>query len=227
MKKIDRLTVNASLQKECGRGRPRLFICPTGVFTHIPLHAAGIYSSTSSESCADYCVISYTPTLTALLESGRDHHPILKEEERVLLVAVSRPFEGATLESVMDEADVVSRIVPSRNLIGLGTDVQSTAGQNNDATVGRVIQQLPEASILHMSCHGLQDMEDPLESGFLMRDRKLTVAQLMNLNLPSAFFAFLGACDTAKGDAKQPDQVIHLAATMLYAGFKTVVGTMW
>ena len=193
----------------------------------MPLHAAGIYSAASNQSCTDYCVISYTPTLTALLGARRDHHPILKEEENILLVTVSRPFEGATLESVMEEAEVVSSLVPSRNLIRLGTDFQSTEEQSNDATASRVIQQLPNTSILHMSCHGLQDMNDPLESGFLMRDRKLTVAQLMDLNLPSAFFAFLGACETAKGDAKQPDQVIHLAATMLFAGFRSVVGTMW
>lgn len=81
--------------------------------------------------------------------------------------------------------------------------------------------------MLHLACHGHQDPTNPLESGFVMSDRMVTVSDLMSLNLPNAVFAFLSACETAKSDAKQPDQAIHLAATMLFAGFKSVVGTMW
>jgi CHAT domain-containing protein len=60
-----------------------------------------------------------------------------------------------------------------------------------------------------------------------MKDELLTVSDLMSLNLPNAFLAILSACETAKGDASQPDQSVHLAATTLYMGFKSVVGTMW
>jgi CHAT domain-containing protein len=77
---------------------------------------------------------------------------------------------------------------------------------------------------LHLSS---QDHTNVLDSGFIMRDDILTVSRLMSLNLPSAFLAVLSACETAKGDEAQPDQTIHLAATMLFCGFKSVVGTMW
>jgi CHAT domain-containing protein len=52
------------------------------------------------------------------------------------------------------------------------------------------------------------------------------VSKLMNLNLDRAWFAYLSVCETAKGD-EQPDQVVHLAAAMLHADFKSVVATMW
>jgi CHAT domain-containing protein len=68
---------------------------------------------------------------------------------------------------------------------------------------------------------------DALESGFTMQDDMLTVSKLMSLKLPKAFLAVLSACETAKGDASQPDQAVHLAATMLYVGFRSVIGTMW
>jgi CHAT domain-containing protein len=55
----------------------------------------------------------------------------------------------------------------------------------------------------------------------------VTVSKLMRLNLDKAWFAYLSACETAKGDKEQPDQVVHLAAAMLHAGFKSVVATMW
>jgi CHAT domain-containing protein len=49
----------------------------------------------------------------------------------------------------------------------------------------------------------------------------------MAFELDQPWFGYLSACETAKGDAEQPDQVVHLAATMLFAGFKNVVATMW
>lgn len=60
-----------------------------------------------------------------------------------------------------------------------------------------------------------------------MEDGMLTLSKLMSLNLPKAFLAILSACDTAKGDTSHPDQALHLAAAMLFVGFRSVVGTMW
>jgi CHAT domain-containing protein len=80
---------------------------------------------------------------------------------------------------------------------------------------------------MHLACHGYQDTDFPLNSGFVMRDNMLTVSHLMTLSLPHAFLAFLSACETAKCDSRQPDQAVHLAAAMLFAGFKSIVATMW
>lgn len=37
----------------------------------------------------------------------------------------------------------------------------------------------------------------------------------------------LSACETATGDSEQPDQAVHLAAAMLFVGFRSVIATMW
>jgi CHAT domain-containing protein len=95
------------------------------------------------------------------------------------------------------------------------------------AKVHEVRAALPRAHIVHLACHGVQDQKDPLSSGFCLGDGKLTVSELMDIKLDHAFLAFLSACETAKGDKEQPDQVIHLAAAMLFCGFRSVVATMW
>jgi CHAT domain-containing protein len=95
------------------------------------------------------------------------------------------------------------------------------------ARSGDVFEHIRSASILHMACHGTQNLANALESGFVLEDASLPVSRLMQLELPRAFLAVLSACETAKGDTSQPDQAIHLAATMLFAGFKSVVATMW
>jgi CHAT domain-containing protein len=81
--------------------------------------------------------------------------------------------------------------------------------------------------MLHLSCHGVQDASHPLQSGFYLHDGKLTIAELMKLNLSNASIAFLSACETAKGDGNQPDEIVHLAAAMLFCGFRSIVGTLW
>ncbi|KAG2151575.1 uncharacterized protein EDB93DRAFT_1138204, partial [Suillus bovinus] len=40
-------------------------------------------------------------------------------------------------------------------------------------------------------------------------------------------FAFLSTCETAVGDFRTPDEVIHLVAGLQFAGVDSVVGTMW
>jgi CHAT domain-containing protein len=95
------------------------------------------------------------------------------------------------------------------------------------ATVDRVTSRIPSAHFVHLACHGTQDPTAALESGFHLGNGMLTVSKLMTLNLEHAWFAYLSACETAKGDADQPDQGVHLAAAMLFAGFKSVVATMW
>jgi hypothetical protein len=90
----------------------------------------------------------------------------------------------------------------------------------------RLLLEETTAHVLHMACHGVQD-SDPLKSAFLLHDGRLSIENIIHLDLPHAFLAFLSACQTAKGDQNAPDQAMHLAASMLFCGFRSVVGTMW
>jgi CHAT domain-containing protein len=117
----------------------------------------------------------------------------------------------------------IAHVVKIAERAGAHTQILSEAGTRNE-----VSKALESASIVHIACHGLQDTADPLQSAFYLSDsRRLTVSDLMELDLKHAQLAFLSACETAKGDKEQPDQAIHLAATMLFVGFKSVIGTMW
>jgi CHAT domain-containing protein len=49
----------------------------------------------------------------------------------------------------------------------------------------------------------------------------------MKKDLKHAELAFLSACQTATGDDKIPDEAVHLAAGILFAGYRTVIGTLW
>jgi CHAT domain-containing protein len=115
----------------------------------------------------------------------------------------------------------VEENVPDTILIKLG------AG-DLPASVKNVLLHLSDVSIAHFACHGHQNMVNPLWSGLTLDDgEKLTVSQLMEKSMPKAALAFLSACETAMGDETLPDEALHIAASMLFVGFRGVVATMW
>jgi CHAT domain-containing protein len=196
-------------------------LCATGAFSQLPIHAARASTANGFIGLTDYVVPSYTPTLGAVLNARRNYKPIRKSDAKVLLASVPNPYKWRPLAFAEKEVAEVEAVLPATSILRLSDQ------EGQGATVAGIQEKLPEASILHLACHGHQDPEHPLDSGFVMRDGMLTVADIMALRLPDVLLAFLSACETAKGDEKQPDQAVHLAAAMLFAGIKSVVGTMW
>jgi CHAT domain-containing protein len=174
--------------------------------------------------CSDYVVSSYTPTLSALLNAQERKPQTAPDRLDALTVTEDCVAAGSTMQplwSVEREVTIVAETVKaSRHECSVDTIA-------NHATVERVTDRVQNAHFVHLACHGTQDQTNALDSGFHLSDGKLTISGLMNLNLDKAWFAYLSACETAKNDAQQPDQVVHIASAMLHAGFKSVVATMW
>jgi CHAT domain-containing protein len=181
----------------------------------LPLHAAGIYRGDNPACCSDYFVSTYIPSTGAVLHAQQTYRPVRRADANALVVAVEHPFQGTALPLTSNEAHTVRK-----HMSALANVAQVSKSED-------VLEHIRSASVLHMACHGTQNLADALQSGFFLEDTLLSASKLMQLDLPRAFLAVLSACETAKGDASQPDQAIHLAATMLFAGFKSVVATMW
>jgi CHAT domain-containing protein len=187
------------------------------------LHAAGFYDKCREECCSDYVVSSCTPTLAALLRAQRSWPVINAEASSLALVAAPKAHNSTlpVLHSVHEEMNCVVSAAKKAHVSMNEYDFHQTA------TLASTSDSLISSTFAHIACHGIQHPTDPLSSGFCLQDGNLTVSQLMELDLKDSFLAFLSACETAKGDWKQPDQTVNLAATMLFVGFRSVVATMW
>jgi CHAT domain-containing protein len=181
------------------------------LFAFLPIHAAGIYNTADGENASDYIVSSYTPTLSTLLVPK----PLIASTFKMMVVIQPR-----TLPCAHEELNRIEKHVPSGCLVKLGLS-------QSPATVQHVTSHISGASIVHFACHGVQDAKNPLKSAVILEDGRLTVSQIMRQPMPNAWLAFLSACQTATGDGTLPDEAIHLAAAMLFAGFRGVVATMW
>ena len=197
----------------------RLWWCPAGLFSFLPIHAAGIYdfSLGDLEDISNFAISSYTPTLTSLLVPPSTPSPGLFK----MLVAIQPETNGhLSLPSTREELRKIEGHVPVSSLVKLGIP-------GAPSSVDAVLNHLSDIYIAHFACHGRQDLTYPLESALLLCDGPLKVSRIMSQPMPSASLAFLSACQTAMGDDKLPDEVIHLAATLLFSGFRGVVATMW
>ena len=195
----------------------RIWWCPTSVFCSLPLHAMGpIQSNDSSERYfSDFYISSYTPSLSALIES-RKASPRMLDKPSLLLVA--QPDDS--LPGVKGEIKVI-RALQSR--------VTVTGLVSSDATPTSVVEGLLGSRFAHFACHGELEAGKPFEASFRLHgDSRLTLLDIVRSQLPDAEFAFLSCCHTAEITKESvADEGLHLTAAMQYCGFRSVVGTMW
>jgi CHAT domain-containing protein len=205
--------------------RHRLWWCPTGALSSLPLHAAGVYEGPSQDYVGLHVVSSYAPTLSALhrmLTEGlvkQDSKPMPASLPRTLLIAQPKISGHPLLPNATREAESVRALVPTGSLI----DAPHTEG----ITVDLALEGVRTAHILHLACHGHQDQNNPLNSGFELENGRLTMGQLMRVNTPNAQLAYLSACESAGMDEGRPDEGLNLAGTMIFVGFKSVIATLW
>ncbi|KAG2142429.1 CHAT domain-containing protein [Suillus clintonianus] len=204
--------------------RSRIWLCPTAAFTSIPLHAAHPYKMKADFSGREPCledlyICSYTPTLSALIRSRQ----MMKTCASPTFVAIGQcqpgSGNGKELLAVHSELELVRKLVPAAS--------KCTTISGEAATRAGALEALEQNSWVHLACHGKQDHNQPYNSHFVMRDKPLTLLDIMEKDIPHAEFAFLSASHTAAGDKETPDEVIHLAAGIQFSGFKSVVGTLW
>ena len=197
----------------------RIWWCPTAEFSLLPLHAAGPFRR-GQPMLSDLYISSYTPTLTALIRA-RQERPSERSIERYRFLIIGQaqaPGQGV-LPSVYAELSSISQRVKSVATL--------TCVQDQDASIAKVGEELSKNDFVHLACHGVPDQKHPFESGFALDDGFLKVENIMRYDLRNAKFAYLSACHTTVGDEESPDEVIHLAAAMQFAGFRSVIGTMW
>ncbi|KAG1834907.1 TPR-like protein [Suillus subalutaceus] len=186
----------------------RIWWCPTAEFTLLPLHAAGPYKK-KRDNLSDIYISSYTPTLATLIRArqrvSRDAYP-----QHFVAIGRVNPDGGKELECCLEP--VVSSF---------------TSLEDSDATVQGALDALNHNQWLHLACHGTPNQTQPFESSFAMRDGPLMIKDIIRSDWQNPEFAFLSACHTTVGDENSPDESIHLAAAMQFAGFRSVIGSMW
>jgi CHAT domain-containing protein len=199
---------------------PRIWWCPTGPLSFLPIHAAGDYGAAHPESVLDYVVSSYTPNVTALTRRFTESRSIDRRVAGLFLTSQPNGIPGSRIPGTTREVKEIYETSLKHRARVLKLD-------GDEVTPEECLDHLEHFSSVHLACHGSQSTEDPLLSKFFFHRGTLDLSTIIKKDLKNADLAFLFACQTSTGDKKLVEEAVHLTAGMLAAGYRRVVGTMW
>jgi CHAT domain-containing protein/tetratricopeptide (TPR) repeat protein len=181
-----------------------LLIAPTGILHRIPFHA--LHDGT------DYLIthfeISYAPSLAFADQTAaiRPH-----TNGRALLLAAPD-----------DRAPGVAREVATCSAILENT----TALIGSSATADAFFNGVAGSRLIHLACHGVFRADNPMFSALRLHDRWITATELLDLDLTGKTVV-LSACESARSDTAQGDEILGLTRAAFGAGAATLVAGLW
>ena len=191
---------------------PRLWWCTAGALSLVPLFAAGEPArSGPGRGVMDYVISSSTNTLGALIASRPRRGAKITPPRRLLVVTDPR----GDLPGAAREADAIGQLFRELSK----AEVTVLAGAN--ATRQSVLASLPRHQWVHFSCHGIVMPDWPMDTGIVLADGVLTLADLVGARFANAELAFMGTCDTTASEF--PDEAISVAGALQFAGFRHVI----
>ncbi len=88
--------------------------------------------------------------------------------------------------------------------------------------------------IIHIASHSVLNANLPLRTQIILaedergnEDGLITVQDIYSFDLSSANLVVLSACDTAKGELSNGDDLVGLTRSFIYAGTPSIVATLW
>jgi len=158
-------------------------------------------------------VSSYTPTLAAIIGACESHQARGKYRG---LLAISQPSTPG--QSALPNTEVEINIIKEQ-----ATKFGVRLLRGPEASMENVIDGMEAHSWVHFACHGMQNTIEPLKSAFCLHNKHLELSTIIAKSFPYADFAFLSACQTAAGDAKLPEEAVHLVAGLMLAGYGSML----
>jgi CHAT domain-containing protein/Tfp pilus assembly protein PilF len=224
-------------------GKTRLVIVPDGPLWELPFQAL---QPTAGHHLLEDTAISYTPSLTVLLEMVRRHgarseaqrllalgNPAFSKQDADRLIAQANlaPNDHALRDLPVDLPNARHEVAALSRLYG----AQHSAVYTGAAATEQAFKTDAEKyDVLHLATHGIFDNRNPMYSHLLLAgpgtsgddDGLLEAWEVVNLNL-KADLVVLSACETARGKASGGEGLIGMSWAFFVAGSPSLVASQW
>jgi tetratricopeptide (TPR) repeat protein len=210
------------------RAQPRIWWCPTGLLSLIPIHAAGFHYAEDDRTVIGCVVSSYLPTLWA--STKRSMRKVNLRSSRMLSVAISAtPHHGPP--ELGQYLSLPGTRLEQRMIIDLLGESSVTALTDETATSEDILNNLGTHLWVHVGCHGFQDLEEPWNGGLVpfdwMNNGIVRLTDMIGRSATNGELVFLSACKTAVGGVGNADEAVSLSAALYCMGWDHVVGSLW
>ncbi|MGW2783091.1 CHAT domain-containing protein [Streptomyces populi] len=194
---------------------PRLHWCPTGRLTLLPLHAA---LDPATKACAiDQVVSSYTPTLRMLRQARRRAAESARTDGGSITVVA--------MKETPDEQRVLAATARTAGSIATAYGVQALIDES--ATVDKVAAELGRNAWAVVTAHTEAAADNPSDSGLLLHDGRLTVAEIRAQRFGSGRIGcLLLTCHGGFAGHRFINETAHLGAAFQVAGFPHVLSSL-
>ncbi len=194
----------------------KVVLIPQGLLGLLPLHAAWREAPEDPRhrhTVLDTLEVSYSPNSKALL-AARER---VRDGRADSLCAIENP--DGTLHFAEREVSEALSYFPGN----AGHHLKGAA-----ANVSNVRTEVAKANVLHFATHGEALPFDPLGSNLLLaRGARLTLRDLLDMELRNVRLAVLSACETGVSGIALPDEMISLPTGFLQAGAAGIVSSLW
>jgi len=129
----------------------RIWWCPTGPLTFLPLHAATTDVASRDHETSKFVISSYISTINSLIEVRAKETQAFRG---LLAVGMDKALGEAWLPNVgkeMQEVRTQVERVPMRRFVQL---------KNEDATKEEVLTNMANTSWIRLACHVVQDLKN-------------------------------------------------------------------
>ena len=195
------------------KGYRNVFLVPLGILGVFPLHAAWTQEAsmpTGRLYALDLINISYIPSAMAMIET--------------------RDGSNMPLDSILVIEDPTSTLqyapIESTSVLGFFSNKDLLGGEA--ATRQEVLSRLPGNNVLHFSCHGFFNPEDPMQSGLMMaNDETIAVFDIQQIQLDVTRLVVLSACETGLIGRRIIDEAIGFPCAWLGLGVPGIISSLW
>lgn len=186
-----------------------VYFIPYGLLHYLPLHAFFIKDKRSDKKkrLIEYFPIAYVPNLTVLQYAQRRNSQCFN-----LCLPIGYTPCDCQKELFEGEAKLVAEQFNVEPILG-------------DQAKSDVLKNA-SSDIIHVSCHGRFNPEEPLSSGLFLKDGILTAREIFEMSIKTNLLV-LSACQTGMNSRKPGDDLIGLTRAFLYAGARSLIVSLW
>jgi len=184
-------------------GYSKLVIVPHGPLHYLPFHAL----HTGESYLLEQYEISYLPSASSL----RYCYESRPRAEQSMIFGHSNANQ---LPYAVDEAQKIATLLSGQVFL------------NEQASVARLYEAIPDCRVLHFATHGDFRLDNPLFSGLILADGWLTTMDIFNLRLKASLVT-LSACQTGRNVMGGGDELLGLMRAFLGGGAASVALTLW
>jgi CHAT domain-containing protein len=214
----------------------RATLIPTGLLGLLPLHAAWTQAPKQPSGrryALDDIHFTYAPNAKSLTSA----RTIAARVKADTILAIDEP-KHRYLDPATGELKLLNALSSSKREVvsAIATFSNPKVLSHEEATRQALLDNLPSINVLHCSCHGTVNFQEPLLSGLAMtgdgETAVVTLRDFLDLKLTDGdqggiCLAILSACKTGLPGLDNIDEVVSLPIGLLQAGVAGVVSSLW